>query len=150
MISKGQWDAEFVSPTHYSPWAGLQHCCQFLDPNATDWLLQDQRIVWWREIFSVHGHRDLNASFENAQCGKRVPAALIVQTDAATRLPDIVDLIIGAPCGAVNVPRQPLSAWAMTLSKIYRTRSAALAKQAKSASAPIANDLKEWRSHMSV
>jgi hypothetical protein len=28
-------------------------------------------------------------------------------TDAATRLPDIVDLLIGAPCVAVNLPRQP-------------------------------------------
>jgi hypothetical protein len=45
MISESQRDAEFVSPPYDSPWAGMQQCSQFLDPDAADRLVQDQRIV---------------------------------------------------------------------------------------------------------
>ena len=45
IITDGQRNAEFVSPTHDSLLAGTQHCCQCLEADASDRLLQDQRIV---------------------------------------------------------------------------------------------------------
>jgi hypothetical protein len=41
----GQRNAEFVSPTHDSLLAGMQQGCQYLEADASDRLLQDQRIV---------------------------------------------------------------------------------------------------------
>ena len=45
IITDGQRNAEFVSPMHDSLLAGMHHSCQYLDADASDRLLQDQRIV---------------------------------------------------------------------------------------------------------
>ena len=45
IITDGQRNAKFASPTYEHLSAGTQHCCQCLDADASGRLLQDQRIV---------------------------------------------------------------------------------------------------------
>ena len=45
IITERKRNAEFVSPMHDLLLAGMQHTCQYLDADASDRLLPDQRIV---------------------------------------------------------------------------------------------------------
>ena len=45
IIADDQRNAELVDSAHRSLLAGTQHCCQYIEADASDRLLHDQRIV---------------------------------------------------------------------------------------------------------